>query len=501
MFELVGDNYGLEETYCKIAKALEFSQRDIDGRVCADLQKEDERRAWHSKRKKSTKYNEAQKKAKMWKAGHNIDVKEAANEKNKLKRSSYKTSQSDGRQVFDLFQRKRGRQSQAQLRELFQKNMANQCRQCGKFFSKNGRHNKCTEVWKEHGLQAKENGKLSKRQKNLELDFKGGKAKRCSKCKLYYKKDHKKCRKVEDNGAVQNEKNVAKDLENVSGENDAEENVESEEASNVESGEEQDYEAMDVDSVNSDEANIAGNVFDEQDLLSRNLVDPSDADIAQLQFDESEIESLEKDILVEAPFMSSFATLLQKEVGGANLDGTQIPVFVFGPTLLLHFGAPDEEALKMLFHEFFPGRVLFLVMNKPKNHYVVVELKWFDSFVTVYDSSHGSQNGKGNMRNVFVKYLDVPALERVFTALDLQPEKRVWRFAENMPQQDNGRDCGIFAMEVARTRVRAAVAGNDKDRDVAECVYQSLSSRRGRKYRARLAEEFRKKKCDLNAKP
>ena len=105
----------LEETYCKIAKTLEFSHREIDERVCADLQREDERRAWHSKRKKSTNYNGAQKYAKMWKAGHNNDVKDAANEKNKLKQSSYKTSQSDGRQVFDLFQRKRGRQSQAQL--------------------------------------------------------------------------------------------------------------------------------------------------------------------------------------------------------------------------------------------------------------------------------------------------------------------------------------------------------------------------------------------------
>ena len=54
---------------------------------------------------------------------------------------------------------------------------------------------------------------------------------------------------------------------------------------------------------------------------------------------------------------------------------------------------------------------------------------------------------------------------------------------------------------MARTRVRAAVAGNDKDRDVAEGGYQSLSARRGRKYRARLAEEFRRKKCDVNAKP
>jgi hypothetical protein len=498
------DNYGLEETYCKIAKALEFSQRDIDGRVCADLQGEDERRAWHSKRKKSTKYNDAQKNAKMWKAGHNIDVKEAANEKNKLKRSSYKTSQSDGRQVFDLFQRKRGRQSQAQLRELFQKNMANQCRQCGKFYSKNGRHNKCTGVWKEHGLQAKENGKLSKRQKNLELDFKRGKAKQCSNCKLYYKKNHKKCRKVQLNaGESENEENV---VEENSGSENGEAHVEEE----VEEEIEEDYDALDV-SENGSESEVEienpeadeerQQEFDEQDLLTRNLVIPSDEDIEQMQLDESEIKNLEKKIMVEAPFMSCFATLLQKEVGGVNMEEEQIPAVVFGPTLMLKFSDRDEDALKMLLHDFSPRRVLLLMLTKAENHYVVVELNWFDSFVTVYDSSRDTpkSNGQKDMREVCAKYLDVPLLERVFRVLDMVGEGRVWRFAEDMPQQDNGRDCGIFAMEVARTRVRAAlVADNEKAR--AEKDYQNLSQRRAASYRRRLGGEFRSKKCDLNAK-
>jgi hypothetical protein len=107
------ENYGLEETYKKLTTALDFSESDTDVRVCLDLAKEDEKRAWHSKRKKSVTYNEAQKNAKMWKAGHNIDVKDAAQEKNKLKQSSYKTSQSDGVQVYDMFRRKRGRQSRA----------------------------------------------------------------------------------------------------------------------------------------------------------------------------------------------------------------------------------------------------------------------------------------------------------------------------------------------------------------------------------------------------
>lgn len=105
-----------------------------------------------------------------------------------------------------------------------------------------------------------------------------------------------------------------------------------------------------------------------------------------------------------------------------------------------------------------------------------------------------------NMRNVCSKYLDVPALEKVLRVLELLGEERVWRFAENMPQQNNGRDCGIFAMEVARSRVRAALAA-DKDKDRAEKDYQNLSHRRAASYRRRLGAEFRDKKCDVAAKP
>lgn len=206
--------------------------------------------------------------------------------------------------------------------------------------------------------------------------------------------------------------------------------------------------------------------------------------------------------MVEAPFVSCFATLLQKEVGGVNVDEGQIPVMVFGPTLFLKFSNRDEAALKMLFHDFFPHRVLLLMLTKAENHYVVVELNWFDSFVTIYDSSHKipKLNGQEDMRNVCAKYLNVPLLERVFGVLGLLGEGRVWRFAENMPQQDNGRDCGIFAMEVARTRVRAALAG-ENEKAGAERDYQKLSQRRAASYRRRLGGEFRKKKCDLTAKP
>jgi hypothetical protein len=221
-----------------------------------------------------------------------------------------------------------------------------------------------------------------------------------------------------------------------------------------------------------------------------------------MQLDESEIKNLEKKIMVEVPFMSCFATLLQKEVGGVNMEEEQIPAVVFGPTLFLKFSDRDEDALKMLFHDFSPRRVLLLMLTKTENHYVVVELNWFDSFVTIYDSSREvpKSNGQKDMREVCAKYLDVPLLERVFRVLDMVGEGRVWRFAEDMPQQDNGRDCGIFAMEVARTRVRAAlVADNEKAR--AEKDYQNLSQRRAASYRRRLGGEFRSKRCDLNAKP
>jgi hypothetical protein len=496
------ENYGLEETYKKLTTALDFSQSDVDGRVRQDLAKEDEKRAWHSQRKKSVAYNEAQKNAKMWKAGHNIDVKEAAQEKNKLKRSSYKTSQSDGAQVYDMFRRKRGRQSQEQLRDLFEKNMANQCRQCGKFYTRNGKHTKCSGVWKEHGIgsQNKSDGHSgSQRQENLKLAFDEGGAQQCSRCHLYYKRSHKRCRKLDSQDvASQNVQDGEREKEGNVGDGDA-----GDVADEIVEENEEELDGEDDDSVSENiDENVNANVFDEQDLLNRNLIIPSDSDIAALQLDESEIKSVEKEIMVEVSFMSTFATLLQKEVGGANLDEGRIPAFVFGPTLLFEFSVSDENALKMLFQDFFPERVLFLVLNDAKNHYVVVELNWFDSFVTVFDSAREIPKGNGsvNMREICSKFINVPVLERVFRVLQQRPEERLWRFAEKMPQQNNGWDCGIFALEVARSRTHAALAG-EKGKARAESNYQNLSSRRARKYRRRLGDEFRVKKCDVNAKP
>jgi hypothetical protein len=499
------ENYGLEETYKKLTTALDFAESAVDRRVREDLAKEDGKRAWHSKRKKSAEYNEAQKNAKMWKAGHNIDVKEAALEKNKLKRSSYKTSQSDGVQVYDMFRRKRGRQSQEQLRDLFEKNMANQCRQCGKFYTRNGKHTKCSGVWKEHGIgpQNTSDGQSgSQRQENLKLAFEEGDAQQCSRCHLYYKRSHKRCRKLDSQDVASQ---YVQDEEREKEENVADEGA-GDEAAGVaveKNGEELDEEDEDDDSSSEDiDENVNANVFDEQDLLVRNLAIPSDEDIEQLQLDESEIKSLEKKIWVEAPFLSTFATLLQKEIGDADLRAKRIPAFVFGPTLLFNFSGSDENALKALFQLFFAARVLFLVLNKAENHYVVVEVNRFDSFVTVYDSAREipKPNGKQNMRNVCSEYLDVQVLERVLRVLEMLGEERLWRFAERMPQQNNGRDCGIFAMEVARSRVRAAVAVVS-EKEKAERDYQNLSHRRAASYRRRLGAEFRSKKCDLAAKP
>jgi hypothetical protein len=251
----------------------------------------------------------------MWKAGHNFDVKDAAQEKNKLKRSSYKTSQSDGVQVYDMFRRKRGRQSQEQLRELFEKNMSNQCRQCGKFYTRNGRHNACSGVWKEHSVASQgeagmQNG--SQRQDALKIAFEEGDAQQCSRCHLYYKRSHKQCRKLDSQDVVS---------QNVQdGEREKDENVADEGAGDAagevveENEEELDEEDDNASSENIDE-NVNANVFDEQDLLVRNLVVPSDEDIEQLQLDESEIKSLEKQIWVEAPFFLALRPCCRKRLG------------------------------------------------------------------------------------------------------------------------------------------------------------------------------------------
>ncbi len=74
---------------------------------------------------------------------------------------------------------------------------------------------------------------------------------------------------------------------------------------------------------------------------------------------------------------------MQKEIGDVIKAENRIPAFIFGPTLLFEFGDSDENALKLLFEDIFPERVLFLVLNNAQNHYVVVELKWFDTYVTM----------------------------------------------------------------------------------------------------------------------
>ncbi len=86
--------------------------------------------------------------------------------------------------------------------------------------------------------------------------------------------------------------------------------------------------------------------------------------------------------------MSILATLLQKEIGDADLVAGRIPAFVFGLMLLFEFSGSDENALKVLFQEFFAVHVLVLVMNKARNHYIIVEVDWFGLFVTVSNSAY-----------------------------------------------------------------------------------------------------------------
>jgi Ulp1 family protease len=105
------------------------------------------------------------------------------------------------------------------------------------------------------------------------------------------------------------------------------------------------------------------------------------------------------------------------------------------------------------------------------------------------------------MRENCASFLNVPVLERIFRVLGLQPQERVWRFASDMPQQNNGRDCGIFALEVARTRARAAMVKVAEEQKKADQLYQRLQANRTKKYRRRLADEFRVKKANLNAAP
>lgn len=461
------DNYGLEETYKRLTAALKFPSNVADDAVARDLAVLDEGRKWHAKRKKSVAFNEAQKNAKMWKASHNVEVREAAADKNKRKKakaSTYKTSKSDGPQLFDAFRRTRGQRSQKDLRELHGKGLASQCQFCGKFYALKGKHNSCSGVWKEHGLP-KEKKAASR---------KGRSRKRVE-------------QRVSDDSFEEEKEGAA----------DAEESR----PTPAKKGRKKKELSPDIEDL---EENKADEQFewDVEELMLRSLVIPSNEDVEAMQVDEDELKNVTSSKVVEAAQVSMFVSLLQHQVCVPKEEMNCFPVFFFGPVLFNSFREREAQAVKDLFKDFFPAKVLCIVMNARSDHFVVLEASWFESQIVLYDSllSDKALEGSVSAEDYFRSKFNMSVAQRFFTALDMDFSSRKWLFAQEMPQQNNGVDCGIFAMEILRIHARASVCEDlqEKARMLAE--YKQIVPTKTRKYRARIAEELQTKKIDIHAK-
>jgi hypothetical protein len=462
----------------------------------------------------------------MWKVGHNVDIKETAKEKQRKKRlSTYQNKKSDASRVLDPFRRKRGggQKSQSELRKLVAEGKALRCQKCGKAYQRS--HTICKGVLKDYGSSqgTKSQGKeISNLQETLKAAFEEGLAQKCDVCGLYYRKSHR-CKRGngddradEDEDEEDGERDEAEDSERSTkkrgrrGTEDGNNDDGDDDDGDDEGDDDDDDDASSMD--DGDEDVVAD--MDEQDLLLRNLIIPSRNDLKNMRVDQREVESVTEAELLEVAVMSMYVALLLAELNTENAqeehsedpngieDIYQWPFYVFGPTLLLSFGERDANTMKSLFQDRFPGCMLFVVMTKAKNHYLVIEVGWFTQKAIVYDSllSDAARNGRISAYDYCRKALDLDQLLVVFRSLQIPVDDIQWEFAEDMPQQNNGRDCGVFALEVGRIRVRRAMASPDK-RGALDKEYQKLSCKRVRKYRNRIAAELQAKKVDINAKP
>jgi hypothetical protein len=457
------DNYGLEETYKRLASALKFPANNAaDDAVARDLAVLDAGRKWHAMRKKSVSYNEAQKNAKMWKASHNVEVREAAADKRKAKASTYKTSKSDGPQVFDAFRRTRGQRSQKELRELHGKGLASQCQFCGKYYALKGKHSSCSGVWKEHGLPKEKKKASGKGRSRKRVEF-------------------------EDSNP------------SLEGEHQSLVDIEESRLSAPKKGRKQKEVSPDIGEGEKDEPYE----WDVDELMLRNLLIPSIEDVDSMQVDEKELKNVTSSKLVEASQVSMFVSLLLHQVCIADEVMKCFPVFFFGPVLFTHFREREAEAVRGLFSEFFPKRVLCIFMNSRRDHFVVLEASWFGTQIVLYDSlmSETALNGSVLAEEYFRSKFDMAVAQRFFTALDMGFADREWIFPEDMPQQNNGVDCGIFAMEILRLHARAAVCDDLQMQEQIRSAYKDIVPSRTRKYRAKIADELKSKSIDITAKP
>lgn len=496
------ENLGYKNTYELLSEALGLKLSDG---VLGAMEKLEQDSKYHSERKKSAKYNLDQQNGKLWKIAHNEDIKEEALEKRKAKvaarkASTYQTAESDGVQPYLGISK--GRKNQEELAKLYDKELANRCSMCGKFYSKNGRHTRCSGEMKEAKL------KTNKRQEGLKKKFEIGKAHQCENCGMYYSGSHKRCPKrkqkpSDDEGGT---------LANVSELNEVAtvpevtpfERSSSEDSSkfsdrNVRKRVRFSPSVHDDEQDNADEGEDIdeGEALDEDEALLRGVLFPTEDDIKNRQMDKQELNVLETpNTWTEATTLTYYAFLLQRQALG--MENGFISALVYGPQLLLESYQKSVRALKDLLEKVFPHHVIIMLLTRSGNHFFVADLNIGGNSVTIYDSlSRDTLDSKEVRKNYSSR-----ALEALYTyVFGMNCATLTWAMAQNMPQQSNSSDCGIFAMEVARSLVATYKTNEEQGLVLKNDGYSKLKPQNVMKYRRRLRRELQTNVVDLNERP
>lgn len=194
---------------------------------------------------------------------------------------------------------------------MFEKELANRCSLCGKFYAKTGRHTRCSVK-----------PKTSKRQEELKRKFEKGEAQQCKKCGLYFSGRHNRGsgtnRKQSEesgtmgNGSELNEAGTVPEVipvENASSEYSSD--ILDALGNNVRKKVHFSPSVHDEDPLDAGNSNQAEQM-DEVEALIRGLLFPTDDDIQGLHVDAKELEILEApETWTESTTLSCFACLLQ----------------------------------------------------------------------------------------------------------------------------------------------------------------------------------------------
>lgn len=171
---------------------------------------------------------------------------------------------------------------------------------------------------------------------------------------------------------------------------------------------------------------------------------------------------------------------------------------VYGPQLLLESHQKSIEVLKTLLDNVYAHHVVTMLFNNARDHFFVADLNVGGNSVTIYDSIFKRDIDSASVRKMYSS----SALEALYREVfHLTCGDLTWMMATKMPQQRNSSDCGIFAMEVARSLVATYISNANEGLVSNNDGYSKLKPDNVMKYRRRLCRELREKHVDLNARP